>query len=242
MKKKIVVLTGAGISQESGISTFRDSNGLWENHKVEDVASPQGWRKNPKLVLDFYNQRRAQLHTVEPNDAHRALADLEAKYDVRIITQNVDDLHERAGSTKVLHLHGELRKVRSVADPAYIVKWENDVQIGDVCPKGGQLRPHIVWFGEDVPLLGDAMALATQADEFWIIGTSLQVYPAAGLMNYRVKGTPVYYIDPYPAENLGQVWKPNTYDFRTPTSEKMVIIADKATNGVRQLVEARLGR
>jgi NAD-dependent deacetylase len=222
--KKIVVLTGAGISAESGISTFRDSDGLWENHRVEDVASPAGWAKNPKLVLDFYNQRRAQLFDVKPNAAHHALAELADKYDVHIITQNVDDLHERAGSKKVLHLHGELRKVRSVLGGA-IQHCENDLNLGDKCPRGGQLRPHIVWFGEEVPLLYDAQKIAEQADEFWIVGTSLLVYPAAGLMEYAPIDAPIYYIDPKPAK----------------VSTVFHVIEKAATVGVRELVNARLG-
>lgn len=197
--KKIVVLTGAGISAESGIKTFRDADGLWEGHDIMEVASPIGWKKNPELVLDFYNKRRAQLLTVQPNSAHKILAELEQHFSLQIITQNVDDLHERAGSTKILHLHGELLKVRSVADEAFVLDWKTDLHIGTNDPQGRQLRPHIVWFGEAVPLLDKAIEIVTTADVLIIIGTSLQVYPAAGLMHYIQPEVPVYYIDPKPA-------------------------------------------
>ena len=197
--KKIVVLTGAGISAESGIKTFRDSDGLWEGHNVMDVATPEGWRKNPVLVLDFYNQRRQQLKEVQPNLAHQILAELENDFDVFIITQNVDDLHERAGSTSVLHLHGELLKVRSNTNPNYILDWCEDLNLGDTDKNNNQLRPHIVWFGEDVPMIEHAIDIVETADILIIIGTSLQVYPAAGLMNYVDQNVPVYYIDPNPA-------------------------------------------
>jgi NAD-dependent deacetylase len=198
MKKKLVVLTGAGISAESGIKTFRDSDGLWEGHNVMDVATPEGWHKNPALVLDFYNQRRQQLKTVQPNLGHQILAELESFFDVYIITQNVDDLHERAGSTKIIHLHGELLKVRSSNDENYILDWPHDLNFGDLDDKGTQLRPHIVWFGEQVPALEEAITITQQADYFAVIGTSLQVYPAAGLIDFTKKETPVYYIDPKP--------------------------------------------
>lgn len=224
-RKNIVVLTGAGISAESGISTFRDADGLWEGHDVMEVASPQGWRRNPKLVLDFYNQRRAQLHTVEPNAAHYALADLEKAYNVMVITQNVDDLHERAGSTRILHLHGELRKVRSTSDPNLIYDWDKDVTENDRCAKGSQLRPHIVWFGEAVPAIETAMRLCEVADMLLIVGTSMQVYPAAGLVDYVPDEAPKYYIDPRPA---------------TVEVPHLRTIADKATTGVRQLVDQLL--
>ena len=196
--KRIVVLTGAGMSAESGVRTFRDAGGLWEGHDVMTVASPEGWNQNPELVLDFYNQRRAQLLTVQPNQGHLDLVTLEKEYDVEIITQNVDDLHERAGSTRVLHLHGELLKVRSTLDETDVKIWEKDLNIGDLCPKGGQLRPHIVWFGEAVPLITDAIEITQKADIFLIIGTSLQVYPAASLMHYVKRGTPIFYIDTNP--------------------------------------------
>jgi NAD-dependent deacetylase len=198
MKKKLVILTGAGISAESGIKTFRDSDGLWEGHNVQDVATPEGFYKNPALVLDFYNQRRRQLKEVEPNLGHRVLADLENDFEVHIITQNVDDLHERAGSSNVLHLHGELLKVRSVADYNTIIDWKEDLVLGDVDAQSRQLRPHIVWFGEEVPALEQAVALTTTADFFAVIGTSLQVYPAAGLIDFTPAKCPLYYIDPNP--------------------------------------------
>lgn len=200
-RKKIVVLSGAGISAESGIRTFRDADGLWEGHDVMEVASPQGWHRNPALVLDFYNQRRRQLLEVAPNPAHHGLAGLQQDHEVRIITQNVDDLHERAGSQNVLHLHGELLKVRSTRDPSLVMEWRKDLNEGDLCPLGSQLRPHIVWFGEDVPLLEQAALICSRADILVIIGTSLQVYPAAGLMAYAPPGIPVYYIDKKPAVN-----------------------------------------
>ncbi len=198
MKKKLVVLTGAGISAESGIKTFRDSDGLWEGHNVMDVATPEGWRKNPVLVLDFYNQRRQQLKEVQPNLAHQILAELEHDFDVFIITQNVDDLHERAGSTSVLHLHGELLKVRSSINPNYILDWREDLNLGDTDKNNNQLRPHIVWFGEAVPALEEAVAITQNADYFAVIGTSLQVYPAAGLLDFTAPQIPVFYIDPKP--------------------------------------------
>ena len=197
--KKIVVLTGAGISAESGIKTFRDADGLWEGHDIMEVASPLGWKKNAELVLDFYNKRRAQLLTVIPNKAHEILAELEAHFDIHIITQNVDDLHERAGSNKVIHLHGELLKVRSISNEDFVIDWKQDLNLGDYDLEGNQLRPHIVWFGEDVPMIEHAIDVVETADILIIIGTSLQVYPAAGLMNYVNQNVPVYYIDPKPA-------------------------------------------
>ena len=197
--KKLVVVTGAGISAESGIKTFRDANGLWEGHNVMDVASPEGWYRNKELVLDFYNQRRKQLLEVKPNKGHFGLAELEKDFDVHIITQNVDNLHEQAGTKKVLHLHGELLKVRSTKNEDYILDWQNDLVIGDVDDKGHQLRPHIVWFGEMVPALEEAISITEQADYVAVIGTSLQVYPAASLMHYAKPNVPVFYIDPRPA-------------------------------------------
>jgi len=173
--KKLVVLTGAGISAESGINTFRDSNGLWEGHDIMEVASPEGFRKNPTLVLEFYNQRRKQLLQCEPNFAHYALVDLEKHFEIQIITQNVDDLHERAGSKQVLHLHGELLKSRSTKEPALVYKQTNDIKLGDKCDLGSQLRPHIVWFTEPVPLIEEAISITQKADIFLIIGTSLVV-------------------------------------------------------------------
>lgn len=200
MKKKLVVLTGAGISAESGIKTFRDSGGLWEGHDVMEVASYDGWRKNKELVLDFYNQRRKQLHEVQPNAGHFTLAELEEDFDVHIITQNVDNLHEQAGSTKVLHLHGELLKVCSDCNPPLeILDWQTDLKLGDIDKNGTQLRPYIVWFGEAVPALDEAVEITQQADYFAVVGTSLQVYPAAGLLHYAQPHVPVFYVDPHPA-------------------------------------------
>jgi len=203
--QRIVILTGAGISAESGIRTFRDSNGLWEEHRIEDVATFEAWQRNPRLVIDFYNQRRKQLYEVKPNAGHKALVELEKAFDVRIITQNVDDLHEKAGSKHVMHLHGELKKVRSTVDDSLIYTlngWEQ--KLGDLCEKGSQLRPHIVWFGEAVPMIEPAMALTSEADIFIVIGTSLNVYPAAGLVYHVKKTTPVFLIDPQ-AEMLAGV-------------------------------------
>lgn len=196
-KKKLVVLSGAGISAESGVKTFRDSDGLWENHRIEDVASPEGFERNPQMVLDFYNARRRQLNEVFPNEAHQILAELEEYFDVEIITQNVDDLHERAGSTKVTHLHGELKKARPVNSDSKIIPWENDLNLGDLNFEGIQLRPHIVWFGEMVPEMDNAVAIAEKADLFLVIGTSMQVYPAAGLINYIPGNCEVFVIDPH---------------------------------------------
>ncbi|MFV0529933.1 MAG: SIR2 family NAD-dependent protein deacylase [Flavobacteriales bacterium] len=194
--KNLVVLTGAGISAESGIRTFRDADGLWEGHDIMEVASPIGWDKNPELVLNFYNERRTQLFSVQPNDAHLALKELEKVFNVHIITQNVDDLHERAGSSSVLHLHGELMKVRSVKNSSLIYEWKKDLFLGDLGEDQAQLRPHIVWFGEDVPMISKAIQQVEKADIMLIIGTSLQVYPASGLMHYAKSSIPVYYIDP----------------------------------------------
>lgn len=193
--KHLVVLTGAGISAESGIKTFRDANGLWEGHNVMEVASPIGWAKNPELVLDFYNQRRRQLLKVAPNLAHKTLKDLEKKFKVSIITQNVDNLHERAGSKNVLHLHGELLKVRSTKNEKLIYEWKKDLSLEDKAEDGGQLRPHIVWFGESVPAMHKATKIVEKADILLIIGTSLQVYPAASLIDYLPNGKPIYLID-----------------------------------------------
>lgn len=202
--QQLIVITGAGISAESGIRTFRDAGGLWEGHDIYEVASPEGWAKNRGVVLDFYNQRRKQLLQVTPNAAHYALAALEKEYDVSIITQNVDDLHERAGSTKVLHLHGELRKVRSTRHPELVYTLEGwELKDGDLCEAGAQLRPHIVWFGEEVPLIETAALLCEQADLLVVIGTSLQVYPAAGLLHYAPADIPKYLIDPHAARVAG---------------------------------------
>lgn len=202
MRKKLVVLTGAGISAESGIKTFRDKDGLWEGHDIFEVATPEGWNKNPKLVLDFYNQRRKQLLEVSPNEGHKILAELENSYDVTIITQNIDDLHERAGSTNVIHLHGELLKVRSTIDKNYIIDWKSDLVMGDLDEKGNQLRPHVVWFGELVPNIEISAEIVDSADILIIVGTSFQVYPAAGLIEYAKNNIPIIYIDPKPAKEI----------------------------------------
>jgi len=222
MPKNLIILTGSGISAESGIKTFRDSGGLWEEHRVEDVAHIEGWYRNPKLVLDFYNQRRAQLLTAEPNAAHFGLAELEAEFEVRIITQNVDNLHERAGSNRVLHLHGELTKACSSRDKSHVkdIGYE-EIQVGDKAGDGSQLRPFIVWFGEEVPAMETAMAWASEADIFVIIGTSLQVYPAAGLVDYVPRGCPIYVIDP---NELGRSLR-----------KDCVVIRENAVEGVQQL-------
>jgi len=224
MKKKLVVLTGAGISAESGIKTFRDADGLWEGYDVMEVATPEGWSRNPELVLDFYNQRRRQLRDVQPNAAHLGLARLEEYFDVRIITQNVDNLHEKGGSSNVLHLHGELLKVRSVKNPGHVLDWHGDLLLSDKDEQGFQLRPHIVWFGEEVPALEEAVYLTNEADVVAVIGTSLQVYPAAGLVSYSRPEVPVFYIDPKPAPIYGL---PN----------KLEIIAMSATKGMELLDE-----
>jgi len=229
MKKRIVVLTGAGVSAESGINTFRDADGLWEGHDVMEVASPQGFANNPSLVLDFYNQRRRQLKKVQPNVAHISLAKLEKYYDVSIITQNVDDLHERGGSTNVIHLHGELLKARSVKNEVKILDWHTDLKIGDFSAEGHQLRPHIVWFGEMVPLLETAAALVEKADVVIIIGTSMQVYPAAGLIDFAKQNVPIYFIDPKPSISE------NDY-------KNLSIIEETAANGVPTLVEDLIRR
>lgn len=228
-RKKLVVLTGAGISAESGIKTFRDADGLWEGHDVMEVASPQGWHKNKTLVLDFYNQRRRQLKEVHPNLGHQVLAELQTDFDVQIITQNVDNLHEMAGSSKVLHLHGELLKVRSIANENHILDWAEDLNLGDLDANGHQLRPHIVWFGEAVPAMDQAIAMAQQADYFAVVGTSLQVYPAAGLLHYTRPNVPVFYVDPVPA---------TIYDLANP----LEVIAMNATEGVPVLREKLLRR
>ncbi len=226
-KKKLVVLTGAGISAESGIRTFRDSDGLWEGHDVQEVATPEGFAKNPGLVLEFYNQRRRQLHEVEPNAGHLILAELEQHLNVQIITQNVDNLHERAGSSKVLHLHGELLKVRSTRNESHILDWPGDLLLGDRDKNGCQLRPHIVWFGEAVPALEEAIYLTGQADFFAVVGTSLQVYPAAGLIGYTHPNVPVFYIDPKPA---------TLYHLSNPVE----IISEPASTGMLLLKERLL--
>ncbi len=222
--KKIIVLTGAGMSAESGLQTFRDADGLWEGHDVMEVASPEGWNKNPALVLDFYNQRRKQLLQVKPNKGHQLLAQLEKKYKVQIITQNVDDLHERAGSKHVIHLHGELLKMRSVANENEVYECTNDILLGDKCKKGNQLRPHIVWFGEAVPLLDDAIRITQDADILIIIGTSMLVYPAAGLIQYSRANVPIYFIDP----------KPN---ISSNGAYNLTILKEKACVGMEKLMQ-----
>ena len=220
--QKLVVLTGAGISAESGISTFRDSGGLWEGHDVNQVATPEGFAADPALVLDFYNQRRRQLSQVEPNEAHRLLAHLEKRYEVVIITQNVDDLHERAGSHNIIHLHGELLKSRGVDNPNVTYPCTGDIHVGDKSPTGAQLRPHIVWCGEEVPMLEKAIAQVYSADILMIIGTSLQVYPAASLIDYVKEGTPIFYIDPNPSLH---------------SKGELTVIAQKASTGVAKAIE-----
>lgn len=221
-KKHLVVLSGAGISAESGIKTFRDSGGLWEGHEVMEVASPEGWRKNQKLVQNFYNQRRKQLLECEPNQAHLILAEMEKDYKVSIITQNVDDLHERAGSSTVIHLHGELKKAQSSVDPSLVYELDHwEIKEGDTCEKGSQLRPHIVWFGEQVPKMDEAMEIVATADILVMIGTSLQVYPAAGLVNYVPIESRIYLIDPVNPE-LG-------------FNKKVFYISENATSGIKTL-------
>ena len=226
-KRNLVVLSGAGISAESGISTFRDSNGLWEGHDVMEVASPQGWKKNQKLVLDFYNQRRKNVTEAEPNEAHTLLAELETKYNVQIVTQNVDDLHERAGSCQVLHLHGEIIKSRSTVDPKLIYPidgWE--LNKGDNCEKGSQLRPDIVWFGEEVPAMLEAIKIVRKADVLIVIGTSMVVYPAAGLIDYVSDDVPKFIVDP----NMPRISK----------RANLTLIEEIGTIGMNQLVENHL--
>ncbi len=222
--KNIVVLTGAGISAESGLKTFRDADGLWEGHDIMEVASPEAFYNNPELVLDFYNQRRRQLQTVNPNKAHLNLKELEKEFNVHIITQNVDDLHERAGSSNILHLHGELLKVSSTKNPELVYDWNGDLILGDLCDEKAQLRPYIVWFGEEVPLLEKAAEITLQADLLIIIGTSMQVYPAASLIQYTKAGIPIYFIDPKPAITESQY-------------PHLTIIKDVATTGTDTLLQ-----
>ena len=223
--KKLVVLTGAGISAESGIRTFRDSDGLWHDHDIMEVASPEGWRRDPGLVLDFYNQRRSDLHRAMPNAAHLALARAEQELDVHIITQNIDDLHERAGSTRVLHLHGELNKARSTADPSLIYGIEGtELNWGDQCELGSQLRPHIVWFGEAVPAMPEAAEIVQSADIFAVVGSSLVVYPAAALVQYVPYGAPIFVVDPK--------------DVAVPSWREITFIRENASTGVPKMLEA----
>ena len=226
MKKKVIVLTGAGISAESGISTFRDSDGLWEQYRVEDVATYDAYLRNPELVLNFYNERRRQLFQVKPNEGHRQLVRLEEKYDVHIITQNIDNLHEQAGSTQVLHLHGELTKARSDRNDDLIIDiGDRDIHLGDKAPDGAQLRPHIVWFGEAVPNFEPAAELCEKADYFIVVGTSMHVYPAAGLIHYVPRSTPCYLVDPK----------------AVPISRPITIFQEKAGTGVKKVVDELLG-
>lgn len=231
MKKHVVVLSGAGMSAESGINTFRDADGLWEGHDVMTVASPQGWHDDPALVLDFYNQRRRQLIEVEPNAGHFALSELEKYYRVDVVTQNVDDLHERAGSTSIIHLHGELLKSQSVLDENQVYPCHSDIQLGDCCPLGGQLRPAIVWFGEQVPMLEPAIDIMQNADIVIIVGTSMQVYPAASLAQFAPPHCEIFYIDPKPAMN----------EAITPLTQ-LSVIQDTAANALPKLVEALIGK
>ena len=224
--KKLVILTGAGMSAESGISTFRDSNGLWENYRVEDVATPEGFARNPQLVLDFYNARRRELLRAEPNDGHRGLAALEHDFDVRIVTQNVDNLHERAGSSHVVHLHGELMKAcseRNLNRPIDIDPEHPDMRLGDTAPDGGRLRPFIVWFGEPVPMIEEAIRIVSDCDLFAVIGTSLNVYPAAGLLSYVRRGQPIFLIDPKEVA----VYRNDVEFIRCGASEGVRILTDR---------------
>lgn len=225
--KRLVVLTGAGISAESGLRTFRDSDGLWEGYDVYTVASPEGWRQDPSVVLEFYNMRRQDVRKAAPNAAHTGLAQLQQQFDVRIITQNIDDLHERAGSENVLHLHGEILKMRSVLDETRTYRVDGDIRLGDLAADGGQLRPHVVWFGEAVPMIEPALAEVMRADVFVVVGTSLNVYPAAGLMDYVGEGVPRYVID----KKIPRV----------SPSPDLYLIEKPATEGVQELIE-RLGR
>lgn len=223
-RKNIVVLSGAGISAESGLATFRDSNGLWENYRIEDVATPEGWKKNPALVQEFYNARRKQALTAQPNAGHKALVRLEEKFNVTVITQNVDNLHEKAGSSQVVHLHGELFKSRSTVDPNLVYEIEGwEVKMGDCCEKGSQLRPHIVWFGEAVPMMEMAVEITEQANIFIVVGTSLAVYPAAGLVYDVQPGVPIYVIDPHTPEMRSR--------------KNVTFIPEPATTGLPRLVE-----
>jgi NAD-dependent deacetylase len=221
-RKKLVVLSGAGMSAESGIRTFRDSNGLWEEYDVMEVASIEGWRKNPELMLRFYNERRKQMFECKPNNGHCLLAKLEKEFDVRIVTQNIDNLHEKAGSSKVLHLHGELSKARSSTDPSLVYSIGNkEIHLGEKCEKGSQLRPLVVWFGEEVPAMDEAAQIVESAEILCIIGTSLNVYPAAGLLHYAPYGCPVYLIDPNPPTEL---------------PKRVQVIALGASEGVAELI------
>ncbi len=223
-KKCCVVISGAGISADSGIPTFRGAGGLWQGYNVNDVATPEAFARDPQLVLDFYNQRRRDLRKVHPNPAHYALSELETGYDVRIITQNVDDLHERAGSSSVLHLHGELTKVRSCKNENTILQWDGDLSLDDYGPDGAPLRPHIVWFGEAVPAFAEAVSIVSSAKIVIVTGTSLQVYPAASLLDYAPYSARCFLVDPQPAG----------------TNRKIKVIAKKAKDGIPELVEQLL--
>ena len=222
--EKITVLTGAGISAESGLKTFRDSDGLLENHRIEDVATPDAWSRDPELVLKFYNERRKQVNEAQPNKAHKLLSELENNYEVSIVTQNIDDLHERGGSTKVYHLNGEINKARSSCDPSLVYELDHwEMKMGDTCNKGSQLRPHIVWFGEPVPMINQVIHFFEMADKIIVIGTSLAVYPAAGLINYASPGVEKYYIDPMGASNMDR--------------KDFTVIPKKAMDGMSELMK-----
>ncbi len=223
MKKQLVVLTGAGISAESGLQTFRDSDGLWMGHNVYEVATPEGWKKNPKLVLDFYNLRRREVAKAKPNAAHEVLAVLQDKFHVIIITQNIDDLHERAGSKHVVHLHGEIFRMRSEVDENTYYPTEGDIHVGDLAPDGAQLRPHVVWFNEQVPVIAEAKIIMSKADIFILVGTSLQVYPASGLIDYLPDDIPKYIIDKKPPY--------------IPLHHNFHVITKSATDGMEELVK-----
>lgn len=225
--KKIVILSGAGMSAESGVATFRDAGGLWEGHEIMEVASPEGWHNNPALVLEFYNQRRRQLHQVDPNAGHFAIAALEQEVpELCVITQNVDNLHEKAGSKNIIHLHGELLKVRSTHNPKLVYPWEKDLNLGDTCELGSQLRPHIVWFGEAVPELYRAATQLQDATDIIIVGTSLQVYPAAGLIDYAPPEAHIFYIDPKPQVN-----------YELSKRKHLVVFEEKAGTGVAKAID-----
>lgn len=221
MKKNLVILTGAGISAESGLKTFRDSDGFWMGYDVYEVASPEGWKQNPRLVLDFYNQRRKEVAKAQPNEAHKGLAELEKDFQVTIITQNIDDLHERAGSKKVVHLHGEIFKMRGEKDSLTLYDIHGDIQFGEIAPDGTQLRPHVVWFGEAVPMIEKAARIMETADIFIMAGTSLQVYPAAGLIEFLPPGVPKFIIDKNPPP--------------VPAYHNFVVIKKTATEGVAEV-------
>lgn len=221
MKKNLIILTGAGVSAESGLKTFRDSDGLWMGYDVYEVASPQGWQKNPELVLDFYNQRRKEVAKALPNEAHKGIAGLEKDFNVTVITQNIDDLHERAGSTNVIHLHGEIFKMRGEIDEKTFYVIKDDIHFGEKAPDGSQLRPHVVWFGEQVPMIEKAAAVLQTADIFLLVGTSLQVYPAAGLIDFLPPGIPKYIVDKNPPY--------------VPSQHNFIIIKKPATAGIAEM-------